>query len=457
MSDDAASLKFSVPYEIAVARPLRQTSRAERAAALQAAHYNTELLPQELIYIDLSTDSGVSAPSTRQLALSAASDWVEPGMGLAAEGSRAYGLLADQIRSKFAFPFFVPTTQGRSAERIWSKLHVKPGSVVAGNMLFPSTRIHIEMVGAKIVDVIGTEAHNLSSNHPFKGDLDLGKLSATIAEQGAEKVSCVYVELSVNSCGGHPVSLANLRAVKEIAAAHNIPLFLDACRILENSFLIKEREPGYHDRSIRAIVQETGALADGCTLSALKDFLVPSGGLILTRDRVTQQKAVMQSFLDGVQPSASSMAMLAAGLEEIFTSDGYVASRVAQVNHLWHRLSGAVPVLSPPAGHAVFIDVKKFLPNLPTDGYPAEALAAFLYELSGIRVTKGPPLAPSQVARGTELLRLAVPARKYLEAQMNDVAEAIIYAQAHRSEIKGLKRIDDPTRAKYDPAHFSEL
>jgi tyrosine phenol-lyase len=456
MSTDSSGAIFSIPYEIAVARPLRQTTRAEREAALSAAHFNTELLPQDLIYVDLSTDSGVSAPSTRQLALCAAPDHIEPGMGLAAEGSRAFALLAEQIQRSFGFPFFVPTTQGRSAERIWTKIHVKPGSVVAGNMLFPSTRIHIEMNGAKIIDVIGDGAHELTANEPFKGNLDIEKLRATIAESGAGKMSCIYVELCVNSSGGHPVSLANLSAIKEIASAHKIPLFLDACRILENSFLIKEREAGYANKSVAAILRETADLADGCTLSALKDFLVPGGGLILTRDKASQQRAMMQSFLDGVQPTGAAMAMLATALDEIFAAEGYVASRVAQVNHLWCRLSGAVPVLCPPAGHAVFVDAKKFLPDLAPELFPVEALAAYLYLISGIRLTKGPPLAPSQVARATDLLRLAVPARKYLLGHMDDAAEALLYAHAHRSEIKGLKRIDDPSRSKYDPAHFSE-
>ncbi len=457
MIDSSRGVIFSVPYEIAVARSLRQTNRAERAAALSAAHYNTELLPQELIYIDLSTDSGVSSLSSRQLALSVAPDAVEPGMGLAAEGSRAFTSLAEQIQSNFGFPYFVPTTQGRSAERIWSKIHVKPGSMVAGNMLFPSTRIHIEMNGAKIVDVIGDAAHDLTSNVPFKGDIDLQKLRAIIDEHGAEKLSCIYVELSVNCCGGHPVSLANLRDVKAIASAHKIPLFLDACRILENSFLIKERETGYHSRSIGAIVQETCALADGCTMSALKDFLVPVGGLILTRDKSSQQKAFMQSFLDGVQPSGSAMALLTTALHEIFAADGYLTSRVEQVDYLWRRLKDGVPVLSPPAGHGVFIDVKKFVPELAPERFPAEAVAAFIYQASGIRVTKGPPLAPSQVARGTDLLRLAVPARRYLQGHMDDVAKALHYAHSHRDEIKGLSKIDDPARSKYDPAHFTQL
>jgi tryptophanase len=375
---------------------------------------------------------------------------------LAAEGSRAFMLLAEQIQSNFGFAFFVPTTQGRSAERIWSKLNVKPGSLVAGNMLFPSTRIHLEMNGAKIVDVIGDAAHDLTSDVSFKGDIDIEKLRALIAEHGADKLSCIYVELSVNSCGGHPVSLANLREVRALASANRIPLFLDACRILENSFLIREREAGYHNHSIRSIVQEICALADGCTLSALKDFLVPSGGLILTRDKASQQKAFMQSFLDGVQPSGNVMALLATVLQEIFAADGYVISRVLQVDYLWHRLKDAVPVLSPPGGHAVYIDVRKLLPNLVPGDFPAEALAAFIYQLSGIRVTKGPPLAPSQVARGTDLLRLAVPARKYLQGHMDDVAEALLYARAHRDEIKGLKRIDDPSRSKYEPSHFTE-
>src|SRR5262245_62126789 len=241
MNDKSQVAGFSLPYEIAVARPLRQTSHAERAAALGAAHYNTELLPQDLIYIDLSTDSGVSALTTQQWPREVTPDGVEPGMACAPEGSRGHALLAKQIQSNFGFALFVPTTQGRSAERIWSKLHVKPGNLVAGNMLFPSTRVHIEMNGAKIADVIGAAAHDLTSNQPFKADLGIDGLRAVIDTEGAAKVSCIYVELCVNSCGGHPVSLANLRAVKELASAHKIPLFLDACRILENSFFIQER------------------------------------------------------------------------------------------------------------------------------------------------------------------------------------------------------------------------
>lgn len=456
MASHSPGVTFSVPYEIAAVRPLRQTTRLEREKALRAAHYNTELIPQELIYIDLSTDSGVSSLSTNQLAALTGGKAVEPGMGLAAEASASFAALAEEVRRIFGFPYLVATTQGRSAERIWAKMHVKPGTVVPGNMLFPSTRLHIEMTGAKIIDVIGESAHDFASADPFKGNLDLNKLEAAVREHGAEKVSCIYVELSVNACGGHPVSLANLAEVKAIASKHKIPLFLDACRILENSFLIKEREPGFQNRSVQEIVRETCALADGCTMSALKDLLVPAGGLILTRDRASYQKALMQSFLDGAQLPAGSMDLLTAALRDIFATEAYVAQRVRQVNYLWRRLNGGVPLVHPPSGHAVFLDMNAFLPHLTADQFPAEALAGFVYTISGIRLTKGPPPAPSQSARGLNLLRLAVPARKYLNEHLDDVAEAILYAYANRQEIKGLKKIEDPARSKYEPAYFSQ-
>jgi tryptophanase len=457
MRRDSTGFQFSTPYEIAAVRQLRQTTPEERAAALMAARYNTELLPQEMIYVDLSTDSGVSALSSAQLAALAAPKTVEPGMGLAAEGSKAYQGLAAEFERVFGFPYVVPTTQGRAAERVWTKLHVKPGSLVAGNMLFPSTRAHIEMNGGKVIDVIVDAAHDLGSEEPFKGNIDVDKLQAFFREQGREKVSCVYCELAVNSCGGHPVSLGNLQAVKTIAAANGVPLFLDACRIIENSYLIKQREPAISHRSIQEIALESCALADGLTMSALKDLLAPTGGFIATRDQGSYQKALMQCFLDGTQLGGRAMEMISAALRELFSTDAYAAGRVEQVQYLWRRLSGGVPLVHPPAGHAVYIDVREFLPHVAAENHPAEALASFIYGVSGIRVTKGPPPAPSQSARGTELLRLAVPARKYLQGHMDDVAEALLYAYAQRDEIKGLKRLEEPGRAKYQPGYFTLL
>ena len=455
MSKSDTGFKFSVPYEIAVARPLRQTTHAERQEFLRRAHFNTELIPQESIYIDLSTDSGVSALSTDQWAALNHTRALEPGMGLASEGSGAYKLLTETLKDVFGFPCWVPTPQGRVAEKIWAKLQVRPESVVAGNMLFPSTRLHIEMNGGKVIDVIGEVAHDLGSHAPFKGDLDLAKLEDVFRQYGDEKVAAIYVELSVNACGGQPVSLSNLKAVKKIAADHHIPVFLDACRILENSYFIKDREDGFQDWPLKEIVKAICEQADACTMSALKDFFVPVGGAIGIRDKALQQKATMMGFLDGTQPPDSAMTMFAYAMREIIAAEANVTSRVEQVNYLWRRLSSGLPLVNPPAGHAIFLNMKRFLPHLSADQHPAEALAAFVYEIAGIRLTKGPPAAPSQTARGIELLRMAVPARKYLQGHMDDIAEALLYTYAKRSEIKGLRLVEDATRTKYEPAYYS--
>jgi tyrosine phenol-lyase len=456
MKETSVGIQFSMPYEIAVVRPLRQTTLEEREEVLKAAYYNTDLLPQEMIYVDLKTDSGVSSLSTAQLSKLIGAGPLESGMEMAAEGSGGFVSLSEQFQRIFGFPYSVPVAQGRAAERIWAKLHVKPDTVVPGNMLFPSTRFHIESNGGKIVDVISDAAHDLHSAELFKGNIDLNKLGAVFREE-AGKVACIYVELCVNSCGGHPVSVSNLKSVRALAVANRVPLFIDGCRILENSYLVKQREPGYDHRSIQEIVYETCALADGLTMSALKDLFVPVGGLIATRDQGKFQQANVQSFLDGSQPPSAAMEGMATALREIFASDAYIASRVEQVNYLWRRLKGGTPILAPPGGHAVFLDVKSFLPHVSPDHYPAEALAAFIYDVSGVRVTKGPPLAPSQSSRGVEFLRLAVPARRYLQAHMDDVAEAVLYAFSRREEIKGLKRVEKPGRSKYEPSLFTPI
>ena len=457
MSDGCPRSAFSVPFEMAVVRPLRRTTFDERRKALQAAGYNTELLSQEMIYIDLCTDSGVSALTTAQAAAFTGGSAIEPGMGLASQASRAFRLLLQEWQEIFGFPYLVPTTQGRAAERVWAKINVRPDTVVPGNILFPSTRAHIEMLGAKVVDVISDAAYELGSEAPFKGNLDVAKLEGALRQHGRENVSCIYIELSVNACGGHPVSLGNLKECKALARSYNVPLFLDASRILENGFHIKEREPGYKEHTIKEIIHEICGLADGMTLSALKDLLVPAGGMIGTRDQALYQKAVMQSFLDGVQPPGSVMEMIAIALREIFAAESHITYRIKQINYLWHRLVGEIPVVHPSGGHAVFVDVSSFLPHVAPEHHRAESLAAFVYQISGIRLTKGAPAAPSQVARGIELLRLAVPARKYIREHLDDVTEALLYAYEHRDEITGLREVKDPGKSKYEPRRFEWL
>ena len=456
MKDNSSEFVFSVPYEMAAVRPLRQTTRQERQAALRTACFNTELIPQELIYIDLRTDSGVSAPSTGQLSKLMGAGFLESGIEMAAEGSVAFRALTEKFREFFGFPYMVPVAQGRAAERLWAKLHVKSGSVVPGNMLFPSTRYHIESNGGTVLDVINDGAHDLASSAPFKGDIDVEKLAAAF-RQHEGKIPCVYIELCVNSCGGHPVSLSNLREVNAAAGAANVPLFLDASRILENSCLIKQREPGYQNHRMAQIARETCALADGCTMSAQKDLSSATGGFIGTRDEAAYQKAYVQSFFDGVQPSGNVMAALSVAFDELFAGDAYAASRLEQVNYLWRRLKDAVPVLQPAGGHGVFIDVTRFVTQVAGENFPAEALAAYVFESSGIRLTKGPPLAPSQTARGVELLRAAIPARRYLQGHLDDAAEALLDAYAHRQQIKGFRRLEQAGRPKYAPALFARM
>lgn len=366
MKRDVVGLTFSVPYEIAAVRPLRETTLQEREQILKQAYYNTELIPQEFVYVDLKTDSGVSSIVTNQAGAFLGVGALETSPEMAPEANAAFVSLSQRFQEIFGFPHVVPCTQGRAAERIWAKIHVKEGSVVPGNTLFPSTRFHIESSGGKVIDVISDKAYDLFADDPFKGNVDLEKLEGVFKEHGHERVACIYVELCVNACGGHPVSLENLRKVKALSESYKVPLFLDASRVLENSYLVKLREAGCQERSMREIILETCSLADGCTLSALKDFLVREGGFIGARDGGAYQRAYFQSFLDGAQPSNSALEALGSSLEEIFRSDRHVAVRVEQVHYLWRKLAqGGVPVLHPPGGHGVFIDVKDFSQTFP--------------------------------------------------------------------------------------------
>jgi tyrosine phenol-lyase len=454
--ESTAFRPLPVHYDIAVVRMLEPTTPAQRAKLLAEVHYNTDLIAPRYVYVDLKTDSGVSALSEGQLMASVGVGSADPRAELSRDGHAVYSSLATRFRELTGFPFVVACSAGRAAERVLTKLCVRPDTVVPANMLFISTRGHIESTGAKLVDVSSESAWDLTSDEPFKGNVDLGKLERAIAEHGARGLSCSYLELAVNSCGGHPISIANLREVRARLRQHGVPLFLDASRILENAFWVREREPDWRNRTIREVVQAILAECDGATFSAMKDFLVRDGGFLAVRDESLFRAANLQIFRDGAQPSTAALAALDASLAENHDLDSHVESRVELVRDLWLRLTkSGVPVLRPAAGHAVYLDVRAFLPNIPPEGSPADALCAFLYELSGVRVVKGPPPSAEQSRRGVELLRLAIPARRYLATHIEYVADAVAYAFRERDRIVPLRRVGKPEIGI--PARFDKV
>ena len=410
-----------------------------------------------MIYIDLKTDSGVSSLSTAQLAKLAGLGPLESGMEMAPEGNRAFVRLSERFQRIFGFPYMVPVAQGRAAERIWGKLHVKESAVVAGNMLFPSTRFHIESNGGKVVDVISESAHDLYSAQLFKGDVDLDKLEAVFQEHGG-KVCCVYVELCVNSCGGHPVSLGNLKAVKAIAAAHKVPLFLDACRILENSYLVKQREPGYQNRSMQEIVNETCLLADGCTMSALKDFLVP----VRRHHRHARRSELSEGFgaeFPQWQPTCQrgygcDGSGLAGNLCQRFLCNQPRGTGELSVAQAQRRHSDPHASRRPRSFHRC---QKLFAAGA---GGKSSGGSAGGFHLSYVReygVIRGRRWRRVKRLGGLSSCAWPCPARRYLQGHIDDVAEAVQYAYSRRNEIKGLKKIEKPGRSRFEPALFAQL
>lgn len=448
-------LRISVPYEIATVRPLRKTTSAERAAILREAHYNTELLPQEAVYIDLKTDSAVGARSTVQMMAMMEPSLREASPELAGESHRGLRSLASRANQLFGFPYTVPCVQGRAAERLWLRQRLRKGTLVPGNLLFPSTRFHIASNGGEFSAVALESAYDLFSGEPFKGNLEPNRLEALIDETGKDHIACVYLELCVNSCGGHPVSLAHLAELEKMLRPRSIPLFLDATRIVENSYLIQKRESVFSNRSLAEIIRETCSHADAITLSAQKDFCVPGAGLVCLRDEKLYHQLAFETFLDGSAPDNATMRALEVALEDTLKNEGYVTARARQVSYLWERLSKAgLPVLRPCGGHAVYIDVCSILPAMSDEHFPAEALAAYVYVISGIRITKGPALTREQRDRGLNLIRLAVPSHRYLPGHFDDVAAALHCAFERRGEIRGLRPIESPGRSKYGPPLF---
>ena len=454
---------WAEPWKIKMVEPLSMTTREQRRAAIEDAGYNTFLLRAEDVYIDLLTDSGTSAMSDRQ--------WSALMLGDESyAGATSFYKLVEAVHDVYGYEELIPTHQGRGAEHILSQLLIKPGDVVPGNMYFTTTRYHQEHAGGHFVDVIIDEAHDPQSMHPFKGNIDLGKLSAVVDEHGAGNVSYVSLETNVNMAGGQPASLANIKDVYAYCSARDIPVMLDATRAVENAYFIQQREGGYEDWTIAQILGEITAHSDGATVSSKKDNLVNIGGFLAVRDPDLARRArAMLVAFEGLHTyggmSGRDMEALAQGIREMVSTDDHVRSRVGQVGYLGEALvKYGIPVVTPIGGHGVFLDAAAILSHVPQEQFPAQALAAAIYVDSGVRgMERGIVSAGRDPATGAnhvpklELVRLTIPRRVYTQSHMDVVAESVIEVYENADAIAGLQFTYEPEELRFFQARFEPV
>ncbi|MEW5277108.1 tyrosine phenol-lyase [Citrobacter freundii] len=450
------------PFRIKSVETVSMIPRDERLKKMQEAGYNTFLLNSKDIYIDLLTDSGTNAMSDKQ--------WAGMMMGDEAyAGSENFYHLERTVQELFGFKHIVPTHQGRGAENLLSQLAIKPGQYVAGNMYFTTTRYHQEKNGAVFVDIVRDEAHDAGLNIAFKGDIDLKKLQKLIDEKGAENIAYICLAVTVNLAGGQPVSMANMRAVRELTEAHGIKVFYDATRCVENAYFIKEQEQGFENKSIAEIVHEMFSYADGCTMSGKKDCLVNIGGFLCMNDDEMFSSAKELVVVYEGMPSYGGLAgrdmeAMAIGLREAMQYE-YIEHRVKQVRYLGDKLKAAgVPIVEPVGGHAVFLDARRFCEHLTQDEFPAQSLAASIYVETGVRsMERGIISAGRNNVTGEhhrpklETVRLTIPLRVYTYAHMDVVADGIIKLYQHKEDIRGLKFIYEPKQLRFFTARFDYI
>ena len=424
------------PFKIKTVEPIRWTSRAEREALLRKANYNVFQLPAEDVLIDLLTDSGTAAMSTRQ--------WAAMMMGDESyAGSRSFHRFQRIVQGIFGYQHVIPAHQGRAAERILFSVMCKKGDVVPNNTHFDTTRANVEFVGAEAVDLVIPEGRQPAARHPFKGNMDVAALEQLIARVGRERVPLVMLTITNNSGGGQPVSLENARAVSAVCRRHAIPLYFDACRFAENAYFIKLREKSCEARTPKEIAQEMFRLGDGCTMSAKKDGLANIGGFLCTNDDALAQREKNLLILTEGYPTYGGLAgrdleAIAVGLEEALDED-YLRYRIVSTGYLGQHLSDAgVPIVQPPGGHAIYIDARAFLPHLPPTQFPGVALACELYLEGGIRGVEIGTLMFGEAA-AMDLVRLAIPRRVYTQSHMDYVIEVILEVWKRREQIRGLR------------------
>lgn len=444
------------PFKIKMVEPIKLTTRDEREAILRKASFNVFQIPAEEVIIDLLTDSGTAAMSAEQWA----------GMIRGDEsyaGARSWFRFEKVLRDLTGMPHILPTHQGRASERILFELIGGAGKVIPSNNHFDTTRANIEHSGAKAVDLVIDEGKQPRGRFPFKGNLDVAKLERLIGDVGADKIPVCMLTVTNNSGGGQPVSLANMRAVRDVCRSHKIPFFLDACRFAENAYLIKLREPGQESRSARDIARETFDLADGATISAKKDGLVNIGGVLLMRDDALAARAnnlliLTEGFVTYGGLAGRDLEAMAQGFTEVL-DEHYLEYRIRSTAYLGeHLLKAGIQIVEPPGGHAIYIDAAAFCPHIPAAQFPGQALVCALYRHAGIRAVEiGSVMFGASGQPPMELVRLAVPRRVYTQSHIDYVIEALTEVFQERHKLRGLRIIVAPPALRHFTAKFEEV
>jgi tyrosine phenol-lyase len=451
------------PFRIKVVEPLRRVSREERERLILEAGLNIFSVPADSIAVDLLTDSGTSAMSDRQ--------WAGLMMGDESyAGSRNFYRFADTVRDIFGYPHVIPTHQGRMAENLLFSTVLKPGDVVPNNIHFDTTRANIENQRAEARDLVIDEGLDPTAWHPFKGNLDPQKLDRTLRELGPKRVPLVMITVTNNSGGGQPVSIANVRQVREVCTRHGVPLFFDACRFAENCWFIQSREPGYAGRPILEIARELFSYGDGCTMSAKKDGLVNIGGFLALKnaewaERITNLLIMVEGFPTYGGLAGRDLEAMSIGLREVLDED-YLAYRIGQVAHLGELLDRAgVPIVKPPGGHAIYLDARAFLAHVPQSQYPGQSLVVALYREYGIRAVEvgslmfghRDPATSQMVFPALDLVRLAIPRRVYTTEHIRFVADSVVALHGARERLRGLRITYEAPTLRHFTARLEEL